>query len=788
MMITETGCRKERRFMNFSGAYGRMMRIVWLITLSLVGACFAEPVGMPASPMPVANSFPSGRLNVGIQFSEQQSESFGDILIPLYQRRNTLLFINPRGSWNDDESRECSVGLGARHLFAGKNMIVGANLFYDRQNTTLDNTFNQAGLGLEWLSEWVDARLNVYLPEQRDKNADDYVVTTATTQEHSEYWYAPAAQGHVISQYGYETTDSYSVSTLHHYQTAERGMDGFDAEIGSLLILPFIRNYADIKAFVGLYQYNAEYGDGISGMKARLEIRPLPAVYLDAGWVEDEELVGSQYSIGVRATVPFDLVRLSRGHNPFAGALAGFKPGVGGIPFASRLTEMVMRDLHVRTEVLDPVEVVADRRMLEKKLFDHDRRDFIEIIASDVTFVDGDNVSGLENGTWENPFRQMNAGVQNAIGSMVYVSPAAGPYLENVVLRQGLTLWGSGVPLQGPHGAFGGTVYPVVNGGGKGPVITLANDVRVTGFELVQPAGSLLSSPVILGEDVSGVTISQNTIQGNGAAGAGIQLRAVNRPAFLATLWGNRIAGASGDGISIDLTTVPQVDLTVDQNAVAANGGAGFRMAAMDGDNVHLRISGDYSGNGGDGVAVHAFTQEAIVKVSHLTAYGNGGSGVMLDLYGYQKVQVVADTLEASHNHLDGVHAGLISGGSVSVAFDHSRLIGNDGNGCFLELNSGLDSCIVARANEIAHNGANGMCLRTLAPWDSVYDFGQPADSGLNVLAGNGAYQMVFDGAGTVTAAGNWWGTPTPVEHVEYQDQSGGTISVVPPLSARPTP
>ncbi|MEI6166798.1 MAG: inverse autotransporter beta domain-containing protein [bacterium] len=755
----------------------------FLAALVLVagGAEPGDPLASLPSPEP---SLPPAQLSVGVQWSGQQVDSFGDMLVPVYQRPTELLFINPRGTWNDEQSREFSIGLGGRHLFPDRNIIVGANLYYDRRESSLDNTFNQAGFGLEWLSQWVDARANFYFPEQGEKSADDYVVTPGTLQEHAEYWYAPSAQGHVISQYGYEMTDSYTINTLQHYRTTEQARDGFDAELGSLLPLPVLRHYADIKAFVGFYQYSAAYGSGVSGLKARVEIRPLPALYLDAGWVEDAVESGAQGSVGVRAAVPFDLARLSRGRNPFAGALAGFRPGGLHSPFASRLTEMVMRDLHIRTEVSAPTEVVGDRRIIEKTLVSHERKDMTDILASDVTFVDADNRTGLEAGTWENPYRQINAGVQNAIGALVYVSEAARPYDENVVLRKGLTLWGSGAPLQGPHGVFQGTVFPVVNGGGKGPVITLANETRVTGFELVQPAGTPLASPVIFGEDVSGVTISHNIIQGNGSAVAGIQLQAVHIPVVAATIRDNRISGVAGTGINIDLATVPLVELTLDQNTVSGNSGDGARISAIDCDVFHLYVSGNYSGNGGDGLALQAFTQEARVEGASLAANANGGNGVFLDVYGYRSVQVAFDTLEAANNHSDGLHAVLAAGGSVQVSLVNSRLTGNSTDGVFLDLDSGLDSFVVARGNDLSRNGANGVHLQTLAPWDSVYDFGQATDYGLNAFYGNGAFQMMFDGLGMASAAGNWWGTPAPVDHVDYQAVGGGTIIAAPALPA----
>lgn len=761
-----------------------------LTAMAITAAGAVEQADGVASPMSWNPPLPASQLNVGIHFGDQQVETFGDVLVPVFQHSRDLIFVNPRGSWNDDDSQEFNFGLGGRHIFPDKSIIIGANLFYDRRSTALGNTFNQAGMGAEFLSQWLDARLNGYLPEDGEKTADNYIVSTATSQEHNEYWYAPAAQGHVISQYGYEVNNSYQLKNLQHYRTSERAMKGFDGEIGSLLPVPVLSDYADIKLFVGYYDYHAHYGPDVAGMKGRVEVRPVPAVYLDAGWVEDKELTGSRYSAGIRASLPFDLARLSRGQNPFSGALSGFKMGPTRPPFARRLTEMVVRDLHVRTDVSKPAEVVEDRRVLEKVLIAHSRKDVTEILATDVTFVDGDNRSGMENGSWENPYRQINTGMQNAIGPMVYVNDAAQPYRENVVMRAGGTLWGSGAPIYGRHGVFQGAAYPVVNGGGAAPTITLANNVMVTGFELVQPAGLPSSRSVVYGENVSGVTIISNTIHGNGSAPAGIELNASSLPFFNATIADNRISGALGNGIDISVASIPQVAIGLSQNSVTSNNGDGLRVFAVDCDDFRISVSGNYNGNGVNGIAatVQSFTGDVEVKLSDVTAEANAGNGTYLDVYGYNSVKVDFSNVIAGNNGSDGIHAIMVSGRTVSASFSNNRLAANGADGLFIDLNSGLDSRIVARDNMIAHNLANGVNLQTLAPSDSIYDFGQATDFGLNALYANDGFQMVFNGPGIFSAAGNWWGTPTPLDNVDYQAVGGGLISVAPALPAPPIP
>ena len=630
----------------------------------------AAPVAESAAPMESewSNPLPSGRLNMGIHFGDQQTESFGDVLVPVVQFKSGLLFVNPRGSWNDSDGQEFNFGMGYRHLLPKQKVIVGGNLFYDLRNTSLDNTFNQFGAGLEFMSTWFDARANMYLPESGKKAADEYTVADGTAQEHASYWAEPTGQGNLITQYGYDVSSTYDTKTLLHYQMFEQAMEGYDFELGALLPIPVVKNFADIKFFGGYYDYNAHYGDDIAGVKGRVEIRPLSALYLDAAWYEDKELMGSHYSVGARVSVPFDLANLSRGKNPFAGALDGFKPGAAKPDFASRMTEMVMRDLHVRTDVSEPEEVVQDRRLLEKKLTGLSRQDFNLVLATDVTFVDDDNRSGVEDGTWENPYRKINTGIQNAVGTMVYVRDAAQQYFENAILREGLTLWGSGAPIYGQGNRYLGGIYPVVNGSGNGPAITLASHTTVAGFEVTQglpPTPSQQKTPSlqeyagIYGHDVTDVYIHDNYI--HGAAG-GIVLDVSSIPSFTANIANNRITDIvgsdkgfpRGNGIGILLYDVPEVDFNVANNEVSGCDGNGLYIHAdgNDGDMFVARVSGNYSGNDDNGVLMLAehYNLAAGLFVDTV-ANNNGYCGISVNFDENDN----AGVLLASHADLDRV-------------------------------------------------------------------------------------------------------------------------------------
>ncbi|MFP4446792.1 MAG: inverse autotransporter beta domain-containing protein, partial [Desulfosudaceae bacterium] len=112
-----------------------------------------------------------GALTVGGRFGEAgYSQGYLDILAPVFRPGNGLVFINPRGTIGDGNRQEVNLGLGYRHLLPDSKMILGGNVYYDSSWSLNDNQFDQLGLGVEMLTQWVDARFNYYLPEDSTKS------------------------------------------------------------------------------------------------------------------------------------------------------------------------------------------------------------------------------------------------------------------------------------------------------------------------------------------------------------------------------------------------------------------------------------------------------------------------------------------------------------------------------------------------------------------------------------------------------------------------------------------
>lgn len=740
----------------------------------------------PGQDLPWGASLPSGTVTWGISAGDQQTETLGDILLPLAGDVTHLVFINPRGTTDDRGGREVNIGLGGRTLFPERNYIAGVNCYYDHRESALDNRFNQFGVGAEFLTPWVDLRANAYLPSGHESTMDQYATETASLRETTSHWADPTGEGHLITQSGYDNADVYQVKTTRHYSRAEQAMEGVDAEVGSLLPIPRVRDVADVRLFAGFYDFNAHYGKDLAGMKARVEIRPLPPVIVDAGWYEDRELYGSRYTVGIRASLPFDLARLSHGKNPFAGALEGFRPCPGKVAFASRMTDMVVRDLHIRTDFSPLAEVVADRQV-ERTLVSHTHHDYHDILAEAVTFVDGDTQAPLQNGTWENPYAAINAGVQNAVGTMVYVRDAARAYSESVVLKPGQTLWGSGAVIRGRGNRFMGGIYPVLNSDGTGPAVTLANHVTVAGMGIVQ-ADWAVPQFGIYGHNATGITLSDNIVEGRGAMPAGVRLEADAILGFSADLVHNRISGMQGTGMSLDLVDVGEMDLVLVGNETSGNGGDGIGVDAT------LTTSGGRlvvdsllaSANQMNGVRldINAFGGAVAASLHDVVAESNGRSGVSGFLWGIDGLALSVAGSRLSRNRDSGMLMECYTAGTFTSEFLSNELAGNAFHGLALTFDSGLLSTVTGRGNRFVDNGAVGLGLVCSAPLGD-FDFGTPSSPGMNWLFGNGVFQMAAFGlTDPLSAQGNWWGSPSPVPGVDYVAAGGDGIDAANPLPA----
>lgn len=432
-------------------------------------------------------------------------ESIGDLLLPVYSTRSGLIFLNPRTSFRGDES-ELNLGAGYRTLLGDRGMIMGVNGYYDRRYTDANNTFDQIGFGLEFLSTWLDARANYYLPE--DDIEDASVIQAGTPYEYNTRevdWDKPYGRGNQALQDGVRTDSLIRANPYVKYVRQEQALEGFDCEVGVLLPIPVLKDWSDVKLFGGYYSFDNDLTHTIEGWKGRVEVHALPSLLLDAEMFEDADFNDGKFYLGARFQVPFDIGAWAAGKNPFAGAVAGFKPARRNAerPFDYRLTEMVMRDPRVQSEVED----VDTIQYTVNEVLQQNQTRIRDVLVDNLVYVDGDNGTGAEDGTFEHPYSTITEALEEN-PETIYVFDAGTAYRERLFIdKDGQTLIGSGTGLPA-HGGyrFATGRYPVlVNPGRKskdsvmpfaGTMNVMADNVSISGFEfrgdLMEELGGLL--------------------------------------------------------------------------------------------------------------------------------------------------------------------------------------------------------------------------------------------------------------------------------------------------------
>ena len=164
------------------------------------------------------------------------------IFVPLYQNDNSMIFTDIRARIDNNSSSEGNFGLGFRKL-TQNDIIFGGYAFYDRRRTSNANVFHQATLGAEVLTENIEGRINVYIPEGGSQDTGAATTRTNLSGGNIQFQNLGAPQ--------------------------ERALPGFDAEFGYGWNLD--ANW-DVWAYGGGYYFDASGYDEVAGPRGRIEL------------------------------------------------------------------------------------------------------------------------------------------------------------------------------------------------------------------------------------------------------------------------------------------------------------------------------------------------------------------------------------------------------------------------------------------------------------------------------------------------------------------------------------
>lgn len=245
--------------------------------------------------------------------SNDRSIGEGGLFIPVWQDDDSLLFTDFRGKFDNQDSEEVNLGFGYRQQI-NNDWILGGYAFYDRRNSGNDNTFHQATIGAEAMTEDLEFRVNAYIPENDEKDIGNATTTASVNGGNFQ-----------IQTFGAPT---------------ERALPGVDVEIGKGFDLP---DNWEFWAYAGGFHFEADGYDNVTGPRGRVEL-----TYKDIPYIGD----GSRFTMGVetqtddvRGGQTFGIARL---RVPFSAFSGGDKSPTRTLSkLDERMTTRIIRDVDI---------------------------------------------------------------------------------------------------------------------------------------------------------------------------------------------------------------------------------------------------------------------------------------------------------------------------------------------------------------------------------------------------------------------------------------------------------
>jgi hypothetical protein len=470
------------------------------------------------------------------------------VFLPVWEDRGStrLVFSDSRVLLFDNRGTVgANLGLGGRIFSDTFGRTVGGYVYWDYSDTGRAS-FNQVSGGFETLGDRVDARANFYVPVSKDRKTTDQTFTPASTE--------PYFQG-----------NSLVVGGGQGGRWVEQALYGFDTEAGLRF---FANDSLELRAFAGMYHYQADQVAQAWGPRGRLEARIRDTLAMGLS-VQNDRLFGTTVNLNVLMTFP----RLSG---------RGYGDGLAAPLVANdRLGDPVVRTQQVavlrrQEQFVVPGKALVDPLTGQPYVFLH--------VAP----------GGNSDGSFENPYASLAkafADPRFAQGNLIVYDRTQGTFAGNVRFAPGTRLLSAG-PVQTVDAAGVGPVRlpfsgvspnlaqaPVING-----TITLASQSTVSGFDLRAPAGGAALAGAGVVRDV---TIVGNRITGSGPA---VDLPSVSGRVVVRD---NQVTAPKGGGVLLGVAGASTAAVEVSANKITQPSGDGVRVEASGTSDTKLEMRGN---------------------------------------------------------------------------------------------------------------------------------------------------------------------------------------------------
>jgi hypothetical protein len=721
-----------------------------------------------------------GILGGGVKTTGDYTDGNLFLVVPLYSSLGhdnilggDVLYIQPYSSWGEGGEVSASLGLGWRHLFndqpvtaithhdghqAGfleEGAFIGANLFIDMLDTEANNQFWQLGFGLEAGTRYVEARANYYLPlsdrhlAEEFRTRESFQSSRNSTSNSVTPLNDPFATGNSIQQdalFATRQTTTTTTTTIERlFQRFEDGMEGWDAEVA--VLVPGLDRYFDLKVIGGYYSFdNQPFGPqtggtgNVEGWKVGAELRPVPAIVLNATWYENERFVGDDWLFGFRMEVPFEMGDLGDGKGFWSRIGDAFRPRRRHL--AERMAEPVHRQnaaIKVASETEKAEENVSTQVKRVTRVVSQSSRRLV--LADDIVFVNNGSAttngiqagSNTGDGTAEKPVDTIQSGANLAQTKSntssrvwnVYTQGTAAGYAESVEATSGsVNFIGSGKLIQGVgNTTFGTGPAPLVTGG------FYATNIGFFGLNGYEVTGGFQSQI----ENMNGVrlyNVSQFVIDSNHIHDVEVDAINIETDADVVSvgdITNNTIENAGNFGLHLDSYGTSWLDIMVAGNAFTGSVSDHVNATSHDNSTFDLLVEENTFASGqANALSIGSADLSEFYFTGGANTIDGGVDGYFFvaDVGSFMDAAVFGDSI--SNVSDDGVEAQSNSTDDTEFATLWLTLEGNTFNGAgnnYVETNAYGFSVMDFDATANQFNSATGDAIRVTADGQSDVTF-----------------------------------------------------------------
>ena len=406
--------------------------------------------------------------------------------------------------------------------------ILGLHIFSDRAESVNEIWHAQSGIGLEYLSQPFDLRMNFYQP------SDQPGTVSVTDYGTGKYIFGPKNILFATGESG----------------ISEEALPGYDVEFGG----PFFPlNLLNTRTYLGGFSYRSSAGDDVTGSRLRTETKIYDSVFLDLSVSTGTK--ATEFTGGIRAAFPLELDQIFMIHSPLPSESLSY--------LKERMFERVVRDLDIKYDTYPFGAGIT------------------ETIASTAELIYVNNAasgSGAD-GTYAHPYTSIYdafrcpryVGNPGGTVNIIYIfkgdGTAAG-YTGAYVLDDNVTLWGSG--YNGGFSSLPVAGQPLLACNLTGDnVITLSNNNTLEGLFI---GTAKTGGYGIYADNVSGADIHDNTINGN----AGIYIRGSAGGNVSDFYVHDNVITNNTQGIFIGNAGATMSNITISGDAIFSNKGDGI--------------------------------------------------------------------------------------------------------------------------------------------------------------------------------------------------------------------